>query len=511
MLSARLAANPACRRARWWLAALAGVVIAGCGGGSSTSDDPPPAATPQERGAQLYAAGGANCIQCHVDPTTMRRGTADEPALAALIGGAIRDNKGRMGDPVFGLSSLGDDDLAALASFIFSVAPEPPPTEPPAVDPPPGGPAVQCVPAQPTSTVRTVQITGGLASPWGMAFLPDGRVLVTQKGGTMVIVSADGATRTPVAWDTPQPSILDLGQGGLLDVALDPDFTATGWVYFTYQEPGDPGTFESGTTVGRARLDGMRLKDFQRLYQQRPKMRAGGGHFGSRIAFRADKTMFVTLGERMWDDPSNPTLQYAQNPASGLGKVVRIARDGSIPADNPEIENGVPGLWSLGHRNPQGAAVDPNSGALWLTEHGPQGGDELNLVVAGGNFGWPLRSYGCPYGSPVGDACRVGGGVHAPIDGLSFVEPVTFWAPTSVAPSNLVIYSGSGFPEWRGQMFIGSLAGRRLWRVVVDGSRFVSCEPLLGELNQRIRDVRQGPDGWLYIATDEGQIHRVQR
>jgi glucose/arabinose dehydrogenase len=235
-------------------------------------------------------------------------------------------------------------------------------------------------------------------------------------------------------------------------------------------------------------------------------------HYGSRLAFRADKTLFVSLGDRGQDDPSSPGTDHAQNLGKTLGKIIRINRDGTIPADNPfrTQAGALPEIWSLGHRNPQGLAINPANGDLWNTEHGPQGGDELNRVVAGANYAWPLRSYGCPYGAPVGAACRVGGGTHAPLSGRSFTEPVAFWAPTSTAPSNVVIYNGSGFPEWNGNVLIGALAGR-LWRVALNGTQFASCEPLLAALNKRIRDVRQGPDGWVWVATDDGEIHRVIR
>ena len=327
----------------------------------------------------------------------------------------------------------------------------------------------------------------------------------------MVLVSANGATRTPLTWAAAGPNIRDGGQGGLLDVALDPDYASSPWIYFTYQEPGPNST--SGTAVGRAQLQGTTLGSFQRLYQQNPKLAQDGVHFGSRLAFRADKTLFVSLGDRGQDDPGSPGTDHAQNLGKTLGKIIRINRDGTVPADNPfrAQAGALPEIWSLGHRNPQGLAVNPANGDLWNTEHGPQGGDELNRVVAGANYAWPLRSYGCPYGASGGAACRVGGGTHAPLNGRTFNEPVTFWAPTSTAPSNVVIYNGTGFPEWNGSVLIGSLAGQRLWRVTLNGTQFASCESLLSTLNRRLRDVRQGPDGWVWVATDDGEIHRVIR
>ena len=361
------------------------------------------------------------------------------------------------------------------------------------------------VSASPPGAARATVLNASLASPWGLAFLPDGRMLVTQKGGTMVILSVDGARVEATV--SGLPAVVDAGQGGLLDVALDPDFDAQSnpWIYWSYAEAGSGG---AGTAVARGRLVGAALQDVAVIFRQLPKL-SGRGHFGSRLAFRADKTLFVTLGERMRDDPFSPGLQYAQNLATHLGKVARINRDGSTPADNPPlgIAGALPQIWSYGHRNPQGAAIHPATGELWVSEHGPQGGDELNRVLAGGNYGWPIRSYGCPYGMPVGDTCRLGGGTHAP----SYVEPVSFWVPTSIAPAGLMFYTGERFPDWRGSAFVGALAGKALWRVALIGNVEVSRERLFGELGERIRDVRQGPDGWIYLLTDSGKLIRVER
>jgi glucose/arabinose dehydrogenase len=251
------------------------------------------------------------------------------------------------------------------------------------------------------------------------------------------------------------------------------------------------------------------------IFRQLPKV-SGSGHYGSRLAFRTtDSTLFVTLGERQTDDPANPTTDNAQNLTKHLGKVVRINRDGSVPAGNPTfagVSGALPEIWSYGHRNPQGAAIHPTTGELWLSEHGPQGGDEINISRAGKNYGWPLRSYGCPYGSPVNgndnSACRVGGGTHAP----TYEEPWTYWVPYSIAPSGLAFYTGTLLPEWQGSLFTGALAGMALWRLVQSGNTVVR-EELFKSLNERIRDVRQGPDGALYLLTDNsaGRIIRVAR
>ena len=345
-----------------------------------------------------------------------------------------------------------------------------------------------------------------LASPWGLAFLPDGRMLVTQKAGSMVIVRADGSAVDATLSGV--PAVNSGGQGGLLDVALDPDFATDPWLYLSYSEDGVGG---AGTALARARLVGNALQNLAVIWRQTPKV-ASGVHYGSRIVFRSDKTLYLAVGDRGQDNPAAPTIQNAQNVARTLGKVLRLARDGSIPADNPvfALPGALPGLYSIGHRNPQGAALRPGSDELWLTEHGPQGGDEFNRVLPGRNYGWPLRSYGCPYGAPVGDACRVGGGTHAP----TFEEPKSFWVPTSIAPAGLAFYSGDKFPEWQGNAFAGALAGQSLWRLVLDGGGTVTLREEVAAvkaLGKRIRDVRQGPDGWLYLLTDDGRIVRLAR
>ena len=354
--------------------------------------------------------------------------------------------------------------------------------------------------------VRLQPFAAGLEHPWSLAFLPDGSMLVTERAGRMRRISADGKTAsTPL---TGLPPVAAAGQGGLLDVVIDPDFATTPWVYWSYAEPGsDLESGLSGTAVARGRLVGNALVDVQVIYRQQPKS-TGHNHYGARLVFDRDKMLFVTLGERMLDSPARPRTDYAQNPAVGLGKVVRLQRDGTPAPGNPTIADGFPSLWSFGHRNPQGAALHPRTGELWLNEHGPQGGDEVNRALPGRNYGWPLRSYGCPYGSPVGDACRVGGGTHAP----DFEEPLTYWVPTSIAPSGMAFYTGSRYPDWQGNVFIGALAGKALWRLTLDGNRVAARERLFADRGERIRDVRQGPDERLYVLTDErdGRILRTE-
>jgi len=353
---------------------------------------------------------------------------------------------------------------------------------------------------------RAVTFTSGLENPWGLAFLPDGRLLVTERPGRMRIVSADGTTQSaPLAG---VPVVHAAGQGGLLDVAIDPEFAATPWVYWSYAEDGIGG---SGTAVARGLLNGTTLDNVQVIFRQLPKISGSDIHYGARLVFANDRTLFVTLGERGTDDPAAPTPDNAQNLGKHLGKVVRINRDGSVPANNPYVgvAGVMPEIWSFGHRNPQGAALNPVSGELWLDEHGPQGGDEVNRIQATHNYGWPLRSYGCPYGSPVGVGCQVGGGTHFP----NFDEPLYFWVPLSTAPSGMMFYTGDKFPEWQASVFVGALAGASLWRFPLIGDTVGAPEQLFTSLGERIRDVRQGPDGFIYLLTDNpnGRIVRIER
>ncbi len=347
--------------------------------------------------------------------------------------------------------------------------------------------------SQPASTSGRVTVLGAaLNAPWGLAFLADGRMLVSERGGTMALVSADGASVQ--ARLSGLPSVDTTGQGGLLDVAVGPD----GLIYFTYAEAGNGG---SGTALARAQLSGAALQNLQVIWRQTPKV-DGGIHFGSRIAFAADGTLFVTAGER-GVEANNGTARSdgsgVQIASNGIGKVMRMDRDGSNAS-----------VFSTGHRNPQGAAFAPGGADLWITEHGPLGGDELNRITAGGNYGWPVKSYGCDYSATPGQACRIGGGTHAP----AYIEPKAIWVPTSTAPSGLAFYTGSAFPEWQGNVFSGALAGMTLWRTVLDGNgNAVSRQEVASvkALGARIRDVRQGPDGNLYLLTDgsNGAIVRL--
>lgn len=350
---------------------------------------------------------------------------------------------------------------------------------------------------------KLVQLTAALNTPWGLAFLPDGRMLITQKGGTLVLVSADGATvSAPI---TGVPSVDSSGQGGLLDVALDPQFdlSTNRRIYLAYSEPAAGGT--NRTAVARANLNAAltALEGVSVIFQQMPA-KASSGHYGSRILFRADGSMFVTLGDRQ-GFPAE-----AQQLPSQLGKVVRINRETGAPlADNPFYAMGgnSAAIWSYGHRNPQAAAIHPATGDLWVTEHGPQGGDEVNLALAGRNFGWPNVSYGCNYGDPVSTTCRIGGGVH----NAPFTAPLAFWYATSTAPGGAMFYTGARFPEWQGSFFVGGLAGRTIYRFVLNGNAVVGHEPLFFGQHE-IRDLKQGPDGWIYfLSRNTNRIYRIER
>jgi aldose sugar dehydrogenase len=351
---------------------------------------------------------------------------------------------------------------------------------------------------------RVSVLGAALNAPWGLAFLPDGRMLVTEKAGTLALVSADGASVQRIGG---VPTVAAAGQGGLLDVAVH-----NGWVYLAYAEPGAGG---NGTALGRGQLNGATLQNFTRIWQQTPKLIAEG-HYGARIALRSDGTLYLAVGERFYEsNDGTARADGVQNATNTLGKVMRLNADGSVPADNPSFGAGAaPGLWSMGHRNPQGAAVRPGSNDLWITEHGPQGGDELNAIAPGGNYGWPVRSYGCAYGAPVGAACRISA------DHSGYTEPKAIWVPESTAPSGLMFYTGSQFPQWQGNVFSGALAGQTLWRIVLDGNgNAVSRQEIAAvkALNTRIRDVRQGPDGNIYLLTNTnnadgsgGRIVRLQ-
>jgi aldose sugar dehydrogenase len=352
-------------------------------------------------------------------------------------------------------------------------------------------------------------VVRGLNAPWGAAALPDGRLLVSQRTlGNFVVVNLATA-RIDATIGAVFPVAGTGGQGGLLDVALDPAFLTNGRIYWTFTEAAPDGS--NGVAVARARLVGNALQEATVIYRQAPKQWTSR-HYGSRLAFRADGTLFVTMGDLGQDSPGGPTANFAQNTAGSIGKVVRLNPDGTPAAGNPNFGAGAaPGLWSMGHRNPQGAAIHPTTGELWSSEHGAQGGDEINIVRAGNNYGWPFVSYGCDYGITWTLGCRVGGATHAP----RFAEPVSTWAPQSIAPGGMAFHAaGTHYPGWEGSLFVGAMsssatAGQSLWRLQLSGNTVVGREYLLRSLNERMRHVLQTPDGWIYVLTDSGRILRL--
>jgi aldose sugar dehydrogenase len=338
--------------------------------------------------------------------------------------------------------------------------------------------------------VSVTTVAKGLEHPWSIAFLPDGRMLVTERAGRLRTVTPAGAVSPPVAG---LPEVYAKGQGGLLDVVLDPDFAANSTIYFSYAEPGPDDT--NGTAVARARLAGDALKDLEVIFRQQPKV-ASKQHFGSRLVFARDGTLFVTTGER------NTERDKAQDLGTHLGKILRITPDGGVPPDNPFVgrKDALPEIWSYGHRNSQGATLDPRTGRLWEIEHGPRGGDEINLPEAGKNYGWPVITYGREYSGPaIGEGTAKAG----------MEQPVHYWVP-SIAPSGMAFHDGRAYPGWKGQLFVGALAAQQLVRLEVTPEGKVTHEERIG-IGQRVRDVREGPDGALYLATDEdaGEILRV--
>lgn len=354
--------------------------------------------------------------------------------------------------------------------------------------------------ASPAQALKPVVIAQGLAHPWGLAFLPGSelRMLVTERPGHMRVVDARGKLGPPLAG---LPPVDAGGQGGLLDVVLDPRHADNRLVYWSYSEPGSGGTNSTAVARGRLELDGLqgRLADVQVIFRQSPKF-ASSLHFGSRLVFSREGHLFITLGDRY------SRRDDAQGLGTHHGKIVRIQPDGKPAPGNPFAarEGALKEIWSYGHRNVQGAALHPKTGELWTHEHGPQGGDEVNVSEAGRNYGWPVVTYGAEYGS----GAKIGEGTAK----AGMEPPLVHWVP-SIAPSGMAFVTSDRYPGWKGDLFVGALRAQVLVRLQLDGRKVVRQERLLQEFGERIRDVRQGPDGWLYLLTDssDGQIVRLER
>jgi glucose/arabinose dehydrogenase len=337
-------------------------------------------------------------------------------------------------------------------------------------------------------------VASGLQNPWSLAFLPDGHMLVTEKPGRLRVVTPEGRLSEPLQGIA---GISARGQGGLLDVALAPDFARSRMVYLSFAE--DRGGGRAGTSVMRGRLnqDATALESAQVIFRQEPS-HTGGNHFGSRLVFDRDGNLFVTVGDRF------DLRDQAQNPANLLGKMIHITPDGKPAPGNPFLnrQGTRPEIWSLGHRNVQGAALNPATGELWTAEHGARGGDEINIPRKGRNYGWPVITYGVDY-----SGAKIGEGTAKP--GLE--QPVYYWDP-SIAPSGMTFYTGDKFPGWRGSILVGALAGKLVSRLETSGDKVTGEERMFQGLGERIRDVRQGPDGFIYLLTDspQGRILRVK-
>ncbi|MCU0524001.1 MAG: PQQ-dependent sugar dehydrogenase [Elainella sp. Prado103] len=348
--------------------------------------------------------------------------------------------------------------------------------------------------------IRAVTVIAGLEHPWGLAWLPDGSILITERPGRLRLVRDGALVSNPIAG---VPEVFAVGQGGLMDVAIDPNFAENRLIYLTYAHGTEA---ENRTRVARARLENDRLNDLQVIFEATPA-KSGNQHFGSRMVWLPDGTLLVSIG-----DGGNPPLQIdgelsrwqAQDRQSHLGKIVRLNPDGSIPADNPFVEenNTAPAIWSYGHRNIQGLAIDPATGQIWSTEHGSRGGDELNLIQAGNNYGWPTVSYSTEYatGEPISEERSRPG----------LVDPKLVWM-NAIAPSGLTLYRGDRIPDWQGNLFAGGLVAQEVRRIILDSRGNVASQEAIA-IGQRVRDVRQSPDGLLYVITDadNGQLIRLE-
>lgn len=408
------------------------------------------------------------------------------------------------------LTACGGESASNAASSAASASPAglvSPAGDADAAGVPPGSASA----AASTAPLTVTEIKTGLVNPWSLAFLPDSRMLITQRSGSLLLLSADGRASRPVLG---VPAVEAVGQGGLLDVVLDPDFALNQRIYLSFSERDPNNAALNGTAVARAELDtaAFTLRNVTVIFRQTPKVQSTA-HFGSRLVFDLAGFLWVTTGERLLSSERG----YAQDLSRGHGKVMRITTSGAAAPGNPAFStpDAQPGIWSYGHRNVQGAARHPVTGELWTNEHGPQGGDEVNRTLPGRNYGWPLVGYGQEYGTTtlVGELSRPGTeqalSVWDAIDGSAW----TSGPKASIAPSGMAFYTGDAIAEWKGNLFVGALAGTALWRLVLEGNTVASRERLFAARNERIRDVRQGPDGWLYLLTDSanGKLLRIER
>lgn len=347
-----------------------------------------------------------------------------------------------------------------------------------------------------TTAIQTTVVTSSLSAPWGITSLPDGRLLITQKSGQLRIVTTTGTVSNPV---TGLPSVNASGQGGLLGLCVDPNFATNRMVYWVFSENVSGGTL---TAVAKGRLSDNEsaIENATVIYRAGPAANSTA-HYGGRIVFDASGTLFVSTGERS----NMSTRQLSQSVTAALGKIVRITTDGLPASGNPSFSGAgaLPELYSIGHRNPQGIAIHPVTGELWQSEHGPRGGDEINRVVAGSNYGWPTITYGIEYsGQPVGSAIQQQNGLQ---------QPVYYWDPV-ISPSGIAFYKGNRIPEWENNLFIGALSGQHIARLVIDSNnKVVGEERLLANENQRFRDITQGTDNALYAITDAGRLYRIDK
>lgn len=344
--------------------------------------------------------------------------------------------------------------------------------------------------------LNLVTVASGLDTPWAIAFLPDQRILVTERAGRMRIVARDGSLGTPLAGLQP---VYVGGEGGLMDVVLDPHFADNHLIYWSYAEAAAGGDKRAGTAVARGRLEGDAITGATVIFRDQAK-ETDGRHFGSRLLFAPDGRLFIGLGDRM-------VRADAQALGSAHGKIMRIEPDGSVPTDNPFVgtPGALPAVWSYGHRNVQGLAFQPGTGALWASEHGPWGGDEINMILPGRNYGWPLVTYGCEYRT----CANIGEGTSKP----GTEQPRAWWGPDSVPPTAVAFLTSDRYPQWKGQLFVGALGGPSLTRLRVEGDQVLEKEPMWAGVYRRIRDIKQGPDGWLYLVVNQpdGRIIRLEQ